>query len=130
MPLGAPGLFVFDQRVPLQFHFSQLSVTSLAQKQHTCLQKLFLTSKTLARTDFVEQKQIKSTTAAYSKLRTLGAKTCHFCTQLEHVFSSRVHALTLRCNRHYKGPPSSKVRHHKNEKQYAENIVKGSRKLK
>ena len=79
-------LFVFDERVPLKFHFSQPSVTFLAQKQHTCLQKLFLTSKNLARTDFVEQKQIKSTTAAYSKLRTFGAKTCHFCTQLEHVF--------------------------------------------
>ena len=61
-------LFVFDQHVPLKFHFSELSATFLAQKQHTCLQKLFLTSKNLARTDFVEQKQIKLTTAAYSKL--------------------------------------------------------------
>ena len=84
-------LFVFDQRVPLKFHLSQLSVTFLAQKQHTCLQILFLTSKNLVRTDSVEQKQIKSTTAPYSKLRTFGAKTCHFCTQWEHVFSSRVH---------------------------------------
>ena len=52
-------LFVFDQRVPLNFHFPQLSVTFIAQKQHTWLQKLFLTSKNLARNDFVEQKQIK-----------------------------------------------------------------------
>ena len=85
-------LFVFDQPIPLKFHFSQLSVTFLSQKHHTCLQKLFLTSENLARTDFVEQKQIKSTTASYAKLRMFGAKTCYFCTQLEHVFSSRVQA--------------------------------------
>ena len=86
---------VFDQRFPLRliFHFSQLLGLFLAQKQHTCLQKLFLTSKKFFATNFfVERKQIKSTTAACCKLRMFGGKICHFCTQLEHVFSSRAHA--------------------------------------
>ena len=47
---------------------------------------------TLLLEHFVEQKQIKSTTATYSKLRMFGGKTCHVCTQLEHVLSSRVRA--------------------------------------
>ena len=68
------------------FHFSQLSGIFLAQKQHTCLQKLFLTSKNSSKEYFVERKQIKSATAAYFKLRLFGGKTCHVCTQLEHVF--------------------------------------------
>ena len=49
-------------------------------------------SKNFCKEYSVEQKQIKSTTAAYSKLQMFGGKTCHACTQLEHVFSSRVHA--------------------------------------
>ena len=83
-----------DQRVPLisLFHFSQLAGIFLAQKQHTCLQKVFLTSKNACKEYFVEQKQIKSTTSAYSQLRMFGAKTCRVCTQLEHVFPFRVHA--------------------------------------
>ena len=68
-----------------------------AQKQHACLQKLFLTSKNSYTEYFVKRKQIKSTTAAYSKLRMSGAKTCHVCTQLEHVFFPLVYA--LKCNR-------------------------------
>ena len=64
----------------------------LAQKQHTWLQKSFLTSKTYCKEYFVERKQIKSTTAAYTKLRMFGGKTCHVCTQLEHVSSSRIHS--------------------------------------
>ena len=64
----------------------------LAQKQHTWLQKLFFTSKNSCKEYFVERKQIKSTTAAYTKLRMFGGKTCHVCTQLEHVSSSRIHA--------------------------------------
>ena len=36
-----PSLYVFDQRILLLFHFSQLSGIFLTQKQHTCLQKLF-----------------------------------------------------------------------------------------
>ena len=49
-PADAPKVSysnVFDQRFPprLIFHFSQLLGLFLAQKQHTCLQKLFLTSK-------------------------------------------------------------------------------------
>ena len=80
-------LFIcFGRRVPLIFHFSQLSGIFLAQKQRTCLQKLFLTSKNSWKEDFVEWKQIKSTTAAYSKLHMFGGKTCHVCTQLEHLF--------------------------------------------
>ena len=47
-------LYVFDQRVPLIFHFSQLSDIFLAQKQHTCLQRLFLTSKNSANTSNFE----------------------------------------------------------------------------
>ena len=42
---------------------------SLAQKQHTCLQKIFLTSKNSCHEYAVNRKQIKSTKAAYSKLR-------------------------------------------------------------
>ena len=85
-------LYVFHQRFPLIFRSSQLSGIFLAQKQHTCLPKVFLTSKTSCKEYFVERKQIKSTTAAYSKLRMFGGKTCHVCAQLELVFSSRVHA--------------------------------------
>ena len=83
-----------DQRVPLIsfFNFSQLAGIFLSQKQHTCLQKVFFPSKNACKEYFVEQKQIKSTTAAYSKLWMFGAKTCHVCTQLEHVFPSHVHA--------------------------------------
>ena len=62
------------------------------RNKHTWLQKLFLTSKNSCKEDFVERKQIKSTTATYSKLRMFSGKTCHVCTQLEHVFSSCVHA--------------------------------------
>ena len=77
------------------FHSHFISLNSegrifLAQKQHTCLQKLFFTSKNSCKECFVEQKQIKSTTATSSKLRMFGTKTCHFCSQLEHVFSSHV----------------------------------------
>ena len=83
----------FYQHVPFIFHFSQLSGIFITQKQHTCLQKLFLMPKNPCKKYFVEQKQIKTTTAAYSKLRMLiGGKTCHAYTQLEHSFSSRVHA--------------------------------------
>ena len=32
------------------------------------------------------------TNFAYSKLQMFGGKTCHACTQLEHVFSSHAHA--------------------------------------
>ena len=76
--------FFFDERVPLIFHFSQLSGTFLAQKQHIWFQKLFLTSKSSCKECFVERKQIMSTTAAYSKLRISGGKTCFFltCTRL------------------------------------------------
>ena len=84
-------LYVFGQQVPLIFHFSQLSGMFLAEKQHTCLQKLFLSSKNSCKEYFDEQKQIKSTTAMYSKLHMFGGKTCHVCTQLEYVFSSHVH---------------------------------------
>ena len=41
----------------------------------------------------MSEKKIKSTTAAYSKLRLFGGKTFHVCLQLQHVFSSRVHTL-------------------------------------
>ena len=85
-------LYVFDQRFPLIPHSSQLSGVFLAQKQHTCLPKVFLTSKNSCKEYFVERKHIKSTTAAYSKLRMFGGKTCHVWAQLEFVFSSRVHA--------------------------------------
>ena len=53
-----------DQRVPLisLIHFSQLAGIFLAQKQHTCLQKVFLTSKNACKEYFVEQKQIQSRT--------------------------------------------------------------------
>ena len=56
-------IYVFDQRVPLIFHFSQLSGKFLAPAH-------------LPPEYFVEHKskQIKSTTAAYSNLRTFGAK--------------------------------------------------------
>ena len=74
------------------FRSSQLSGVFLAQKQHTCLPKVFLTSKNSCKEYFDERKQIKSTTAAYSKLRMFGGKTCHVWAQLEFVFSSRVHA--------------------------------------
>ena len=37
---------VFDQRVPLVFHFSQLSGIFFAEKQHNCLQKKFFLAKT------------------------------------------------------------------------------------
>ena len=84
-------LFICFWCVSVIFHFSQLSGIFLAQKQHTWLQKLFLTSKN-CKEDLVERKQIKSTTATYSILRMFGGKTCYVCTQLEHVFSSRVHA--------------------------------------
>ena len=77
----ASCLYVFDQRIPLIFHFSQ-----------PCLQKLFLMSKNSCKKSFFERKQIKSTTADYSKLWMFGGTTCHVCTQLEHGFSSRVHA--------------------------------------
>ena len=70
------------------FRSSQLSGVFLAQKQHTCLPKVFLTSKNSCKEYFVERKQIKSTTAGYSKLRMFGGKTCHVCAQLEFVFSS------------------------------------------
>ena len=46
------------------FRSSQLSGVFLAQKQHTCLPKVFLTSKNSCKEYFVERKQIKSTTAA------------------------------------------------------------------
>ena len=73
--------------------FSQLSGIFLTQKQPTCLQKLFLTmSKNSCKEYFVEQKQINLTTTTNSKLQMFGAKTCHACTQLEHVFF-----LTLAC---------------------------------
>ena len=52
----------------------------------------FLTSKNSCKEYSVERKQIKLTTAAYSKLQMFGGKTCHACTQLEHVFSSHAHA--------------------------------------
>ena len=84
------------------FHFWQLSGIFLAQKQHTCLQKLFLTSKNSSKEYFVERKQIKSATDAYFKLRIFGGKTCHVCTQLEHVFFP--HVYTLRCNWWYALP--------------------------
>ena len=49
-------LYVFDQRVLLIFHFSQLSGMFLAQKQHTCLQRLFLMSKNSGIIPFLNQK--------------------------------------------------------------------------
>ena len=64
----------------------------ISLRNSTCLHKLFLTSKNSCKEYFVERKQIKSTTAAYSKLHMFGGKTCPVCTQLEHVFSSHVHA--------------------------------------
>ena len=85
-------LYVFDQRVSVIFHCSQLSGIFLAQKQHTWLQKLFLRSRNSWKEYFIERKQIKSTTVTYSKLRMFGGKSCHVCTQWEHVFSSGVHA--------------------------------------
>ena len=55
--------------------------------------EIILNAKNPCKKYFVEQKRIKTTTAAYSKLRMLiGGKTCHAYTQLEHSFSSRVHA--------------------------------------
>ena len=42
--------------------------------QHTCLQKLFLKSKNSFKEYFVEQKQIKSTTAATPNFECLAAK--------------------------------------------------------
>ena len=77
-----PKDYVFDRRILLIFHFSQLSGIFLTQKQHTYLHKLFLKSKYSCKEYFVEQKQIKSTTAAYPKLWMFGGKTCHVCTQL------------------------------------------------
>ena len=46
-----------DQRVPLIsiFHFSQLAGIFLAQKQRTCLQKVFLASKNACKEYFVKQ---------------------------------------------------------------------------
>ena len=59
-----------DQRVPFifisLFHFSQLAGICFAQKQRTCLQKVFLTSKNACKEYSVGQKQIKSTTAAHT----------------------------------------------------------------
>ena len=92
-------LYVFHQRFPLIFRSSQLSGVFLAQKQHTCLPKVFLTSKTSCKEYFVERKQIKSATAAYSKLRMFGGKTCHVCTQLEHMVFP--HVYMHRCNGRY-----------------------------
>ena len=63
-----------------------------SETAHLPLQIIFNAYKNTCKEYFVERKQIKSTTAAYSKLRMFGGKTCHVCTQLEHVFSSRVHA--------------------------------------
>ena len=68
----ASCLYVFDQRIPLIFHFSQ-----------TCLQKLFLMSKNSCKKSFFERKQIKSTTAAYSKFQMFGGKTCHVASPYE-----------------------------------------------
>ena len=79
-------LYVFDQCILLIFHLSQLSGIFLDQNQHTCLQKLFLTPKNSGKEYLVGWKQIKSTTAALSELQVFGAKTCHICAQLEHVF--------------------------------------------
>ena len=87
-PNAVSCLYVFDQRVSLIFHFSQLSDIFLAQKQHTCLQKLFLTSGNPCKEYFVEQKQIKSATAL--NFERLAAK--HVMFAPTHVFSSRVHA--------------------------------------
>ena len=93
-------LYVFDQRVPLIFHFSQLSGIFLAQNQHTCLQKVILTSNNSCKEYFVERKRIKSTTAACSKLRMFGGqnRSClhpiRTCLLLTYVY-------TLRCNRRY-----------------------------
>ena len=87
-------LFIRFWSAKFRSYFTFLNYQSYfsAQKQHTCLWKLFLMSKNSCKQYFDERKQIKSTTAAYSKLQMFGSKTCHVCTQLEHVFSSRVHA--------------------------------------
>ena len=58
------------------FIFLKLSGTFLTQKQHNWLYKLFLMSKNSCKEYFVVWKQIKSTTAASSKLRMFGGKTC------------------------------------------------------
>ena len=80
----------------LRQHGRQVSVSdsqSYGPGFETCY---FLKSKHFCKEYSVERKQIMSTTAAYSKLQNLklmfGGKTCHVCTQLEHVFSSRAHA--------------------------------------
>ena len=92
-------LYVFDQRVPLVFHFSQPSRNST--KQHTYLQKLFITSINSCKEYIVERKQIKSTKAANSKLRMFGGKTCHDARNYN-LFLIFPHVYTLRCNRRYK----------------------------
>ena len=79
-------------RFCLRQHGRQVSVSdsqSYGPGFETCY---FLKSKNFCKEYSVEQKQIKSKTAAYSKLQMFGGKTCHACTQLEHVFSSHAHA--------------------------------------
>ena len=72
---------VFDQRVPLVFHFSQLSGIFLAEKQHNCLQKKFF----LAKTNQVDNSRLLQTSKDWrqnmSRLHPI--RTC---------FSSRLHA--------------------------------------
>ena len=50
-------LFICFWCVSVIFHFSQLSGIFLAQKQHTWLQKLFVTSKNSCKEDLVERKK-------------------------------------------------------------------------
>ena len=73
--------------------FSTFRHISLSETAHLPPESIL---KILAKNIFIverkRRKQIKSTTAGYSKLRMFGGKTCHVCAQLEFVFSSYVHA--------------------------------------
>ena len=96
-------LYVFDQYIPLIFHFSQLSGIFLAQKQHTCLQRLFLTSKNSCKEYFVERKQSSRQQPPTSNFKCSAAKYVVFAPN-QNMFFPRVY--TLRCNRRWFTKPT------------------------
>ena len=90
------------------FIFLNFQAHFLLTKSTLASRLLFLTSKNSCKEYFVEQKQMKSTTTACSKLWMLGSKTCHVCTQS----CSGLDAINSTFENFEQWPSSVRILHH------------------
>ena len=94
------AVFFFYQRVPLIFHFSQLSGISLAQKQQASLQKIILNVRKFLQRIFCWAKtnQVDNSYLSTPNFKCLAPKLVKFESHYN-ILVTRVY--TLRCNRRY-----------------------------